>query len=446
VAVTDVIATSAVSGGEFTDYGGSNISVRGAVWSTSHDPTLASNEGGAVSDDDIGDYSVTLSGLAPGTTWYVRAYATNDTGTGYGQEVSFSTPAVLPTVTTAAASAIGATSAIGGGEVTATGGDTVYQRGLLWSTEPDITIANAQHTLLQGSGTGPFTAQMTSLSPNTTWYVRAFASNVVGHSYGQERTFTTAALTLPTVQTLSVQSVTATSAQCAGEALSDGDSPITQRGLVWSTQAEPTLETHAGQAAVGTGTGEFASEVTALAPATMYYVRAYATNAVGTAYGEPCAFTTAAASADPDPATAPTVTTASIADLASTSAQSGGTVSEDGGAVVLARGVVWSTAGDPTLENNVGQTADGQGEGDFTSEITGLLPETTYYVRAYATNSVGTAYGEQLSFITPDPAAASTELPGACALIPLLAIALLCWMFRMVTVPYESAPRERRRK
>jgi hypothetical protein len=442
VDATDVTATEAVCGGDLTDNGGSSISARGVAWSTQHNPTLESNEGSATSDSIFSIYSVTLTGLAPGTTYFARAFATNDTGTGYGQEVSFSTPAVLPTVTTAAVSAIGTTSATCGGEVTASGGAAVYQRGILWSSAPDITVANAQHTLPAGDGTGPFSAAMTGLTPGTTWYVRAFASNSVGHGYGQERTFTTTVPVLPTVQTLSPQDVTATSARCAGQALSDGGSAITQRGLVWSNLPEPTLDSCTGQAADGTGTGEFTADMTALSPATTYYVRAYATNGVGTAYGEAQGFTTAPA--DPAPASVPTVTTASVTNITSTGAQSGGTVSDDGGATVTARGVVWSTAESPTLADSLGQTSDGQGEGNFTSEIANLPPETTCYVRAYATNAVGTAYGATQTFTTaaapvdpnqPDPQPAT---PMPCALLPLLGLGLLFWMFRLVTVPLST--------
>ncbi len=100
------------------------------------------------------------------------------------------------------------------------------------------------------------------------------------------------------------------------------------------------------------------------------------------------------------PPTAPTVITAEITNITSTSSTSGGNVTDDGGAPVIARGVVWSTSQNPTLEDYEGFTEDGLGEGEFTSELTELLPETTYYSRAYAENSVGIGYGEELSFET----------------------------------------------
>ena len=96
--------------------------------------------------------------------------------------------------------------------------------------------------------------------------------------------------------------------------------------------------------------------------------------------------------------TLPTVTTNSVSDIGVDIATCGGNVTSDGGASVTGRGVCWSTSPNPTVSNN--HTTDGSGTGSFTSGMTGLTPNTTYYVRAYATNSVGTAYGAQVSFTT----------------------------------------------
>jgi hypothetical protein len=98
------------------------------------------------------------------------------------------------------------------------------------------------------------------------------------------------------------------------------------------------------------------------------------------------------------PASLPTVTTAVVSGVTSTSATSGGNVTADGGATITARGVCWSTSANPTTTNSC--TSDGSGSGSFTSSITGLTQATTYHVRAYATNSVGTAYGEERTFTT----------------------------------------------
>ncbi|MCK4344858.1 MAG: carboxypeptidase-like regulatory domain-containing protein, partial [Bacteroidales bacterium] len=95
---------------------------------------------------------------------------------------------------------------------------------------------------------------------------------------------------------------------------------------------------------------------------------------------------------------APSVNTTTVSNITVNAAQSGGNISSDNGSPVTARGVCWSTSSPPTTANDT--TRNGSGTGSFTSNITGLTPNTKYYVRAYATNSVGTAYGNQISFTT----------------------------------------------
>jgi len=120
-------------------------------------------------------------------------------------------------------------------------------------------------------------------------------------------------------------------------------------------------------------------------------------------------------SPDPAPAppsggggTMPVLTTQNVTSITGTTATAGGTVSAEGGSAVTARGVAWGTAQNPTTANST--TSDGSGEGDFASIITGLIPNTDYYVRAYAINSTGTAYGNQVTFTTPDGGGGSDYL------------------------------------
>ena len=97
----------------------------------------------------------------------------------------------------------------------------------------------------------------------------------------------------------------------------------------------------------------------------------------------------------------PTVTTSAVSNVSSVMATCGGNVTSDGGNSVTARGVCWSTSQNPTVSDS--HTTDGSGMGSFTSNITGLTAGTTYYVRAYAINDVGTAYGNEVSFIAQNP-------------------------------------------
>jgi uncharacterized protein (TIGR02145 family) len=94
----------------------------------------------------------------------------------------------------------------------------------------------------------------------------------------------------------------------------------------------------------------------------------------------------------------PAVTTTPVTEILYTTATSGGTITDDGGASVFSRGVCWGTTSNPTIENN--RTTDGTGTGQFASSVTGLSLGTSYYLRAYATNSVVTVYGSEISFTT----------------------------------------------
>jgi len=100
------------------------------------------------------------------------------------------------------------------------------------------------------------------------------------------------------------------------------------------------------------------------------------------------------------PAQLATLSTTAATSIADISAVSGGNITNNGGAAITARGIVWSTNQIPTLASNLGYTNDGTGTGSFTSTLTSLTANTTYYVRAYATNSAGTAYGNDVSFTT----------------------------------------------
>jgi uncharacterized protein (TIGR02145 family) len=105
------------------------------------------------------------------------------------------------------------------------------------------------------------------------------------------------------------------------------------------------------------------------------------------------------------------LTSTSASSIGSNSATSGGTISKDGGSYVISRGVVWSTSQSPTIESS-SKTFDGSGIGSFTSSITGLASSTTYYIRAFAINSVGTSYGAQTSFTTSEPISTVTTATG----------------------------------
>lgn len=199
---------------------------------------------------------------------------------------------------------------------------------------------------------------------------------------------------LPTITTATIVSIASSTASGGGNISSDGGATVTERGVCWNTSANPIIsDSHTTD---GTGVGTFTSNLTGLLPTTTYHVRAYATNSSGTAYGNEVIFTTSST-----PAVLPTITTSSATAITFTSASAGGNITSDGGAVITARGICWSTSINPVISGN--HTSDGTGAGSFLSAITGLIPSTTYHIRAYATNSIGTAYGNDIMFTTQVP-------------------------------------------
>ena len=295
----------------------------------------------------------------------------------------------LATLTTTVATQITENSALVGGNVTADGNATVTERGVVYSTSSNPTIAN--NKLASGNGTGSFTCTLTDLQDNTTYYVRAYATNSVGTAYGEEISFkTNVKKSLATLTTTAATQITENSALVGGNVTADGNATVTERGVVYSTSSNPTIANN--KLASGSGTGSFTCTLTDLQDNTTYYVRAYATNSVGTAYGEEISFKTNVKKS------LATLTTTAATQITANSALVGGNVTADGNATVTERGVVYGTSSNPTIDGN--KLASGNGTGSFTCTLTGLQGNTTYYVRAYATNSVGTAYGAQISFTT----------------------------------------------
>ena len=172
---------------------------------------------------------------------------------------------------------------------------------------------------------------------------------------------------------------------------SSGGSPVTAVGLCWSTSPNPTIGGPNSLTSGAFSTGIVASYLNGLLPNTLYYVRAFAINSAGTAYGNQITFSTFS------PAL-PTLTTTAVTGVTGGVANSGGNVTNDGGAFVNEKGVCWSTSPSPTIADN--KSVGGSNTGIYTNIANGLVPSTTYYLRAYATNVAGTAYGNQVSFTT----------------------------------------------
>lgn len=279
--VSNITATSASCGGNVTADGGTAITERGLCWSTANAPTV---DGGShiANGTGTGSFTAMMSGLAPNTVYYVRAYATNARGTAYGEQKQFTTQSGLPTVTVNAVSNITATSAVCGGSISSNGGFAVSDKGLVWSTAQYPTL-NDNHISL-GNGDAPFTGSMTNLSIGTTYYVRAYATNANGTAYSEQRSFATGS-GLPTVTT-TASTLTDSTVATGGNVTSDGGFPVTARGICYGPLPYPNLTSTYSHTTNGSGTGYYSSSFTLPVGSGIYYVRAYATNANGTSYGE----------------------------------------------------------------------------------------------------------------------------------------------------------------
>ncbi len=390
--VTTINGTSATSGGNITSQGGSAVTARGVCWSTASKPTLV--DSCTSNGTGTGTFTSFITGLTANTTHFVRAYATNTSGTAFGNEMTFFTASdlFLPKITTAVTSDISPTAAVSGGSVSSDGGAPVTVKGVCWSTTANPTTTATCSS--NGTGTGIFSSQISGLTSGLTYHVRAYATNAVGTAYGLDQNFSTSSAP-PTVLTTATSLLTNSSAVSGGNVTLGGGAAIIARGVCWSTSVNPA--TTDSCTTDGTGTGQFNSTLTGLTSGTSYHVRAYATNSNNvTTYGSDLTFTTLAA------VKIPTVTTGILVSSRTTTAASGsGNVISDGGGPVTVRGLCWGTSFTPALgiQGNTCQP-NGSGTGKFTSIISGLNSGTLFFVRAYATNSAGTAYGSSVGFRT----------------------------------------------
>lgn len=330
--------------------------------------------GNGVAQSTTTGTTVSISALSPGTSYYLRVYAKtscNETFSGYGTSSAFTTTtvAILPTLTTTASIATSVTTALSGGNIVSDGGSPITSKGVCWGPNLNPTILNSRST--DGTGNGSYSSNISGLTPNTIYHVRAYATNSVGTGYGSDVQFSTLP-TAPIIGSINQPSCT----QSYGSVVLNG-LPI---GGTWTI-----IRTPGGTTITGSGSN---TTISGLDPGTYTF---QVTNAAGSISGSSAIVTINAQMMTP------TIMTSSVIDATQSNASSGGNVTSDGGATVTARGVCWSTTSSPTILNS--KTSDGLSIGTFTSTITGLINGVTYHIRAYATNCKGTAYGSDIQYI-----------------------------------------------
>ena len=449
--VSSITSTGATCGGNIPANNCILFTDRGVCWSTSQNPTVADAHTG--DGTGAGAFTSTLTGLTPSTTYYVRAYSINSMDTTYGNEVSFTTESDTPsgdgqpcpgtpTVTDHEGNVyntvlIGSqcwmrenlrttTSPSTGTYLIPADGNTYTYTGKLarWYNNDSTTYAPMNYGLLYNwnAATDTFNTTYEETSLNTN-YAEALSVSFTEYRRG----ICPAGWHLPSDAEWNTMEETVS-------------------GSDWQPSYATTLEARGSHAGKLAGGADWHSTSNFNAPGNMdyadrnasgfsvipagfrhnlyfgdagrsamfwtstqrdgdaaYYRVLYYENAtVLRYYDSKCnGFSVRCILDDTVTATLPTVTTDTVSDITTTTATSGGNVTADGGATVTARGVCWNATGTPTVSDN--HTTDGTGTGVFTSTLTGLMPNTTYYVRAYATNSEGTAYGNEVTFTTECP-------------------------------------------
>ena len=188
VEVSNIYTYSAVCKGRVQDDGGLQVLSKGVCWNSTGNPTISDYR--SIDGKGIGEFTSTIKGLAPNTTYYVKAYATNANGTSYSNCVSFKTQPELAVISDISFTSVTKTTAQCSASIISAGGETVTERGFCWGKTPMPTIANNKIALY--GGVGAFSATIENLESGTQYYIRAYAITKAGTSYSVERTFTTA--------------------------------------------------------------------------------------------------------------------------------------------------------------------------------------------------------------------------------------------------------------
>ena len=241
---------------------------------------------------------------------------------------------------------------------------------------------------------------LTNLLKDSTYYIRVYHTNAGTATGGFNICVNGVQATAPVVTTGSKTNVVTTSATLIGNIVNGGGFPVTTSGIVYSTSPAPVLGAFGVIDSVNVPVvtaGVFNRNIGGLLPSTTYYYRAYATNAIGTTYGADSTFTTLSS------AVVPSVLTVAAINLNTTTATVRGNITSNGGDPVVTSGIVFSTSGIPTI-GAAGVTDSTTNplvaSGNYQFALAGLTQSTKYYFRAYATNTVGTAYGALDSFTT----------------------------------------------
>ena len=389
VSASSVIDTVAISGGNISSNGGAPIIARGVCWSTSSNPTILGNK--TTDSTGIGSFTSKLKGLTPNTTYYVRAYATNSFGTAYGNEQSFKTYSKGSQIVT---------------DIDGNVYHTVTLGDQTWMVE-NLRTTKLLNGIQLSSISDGFQWSSTVNSLSYCWYGNDSIGNK--NTYGalynwytvNTRKLAPAGWHIPTKDEINTLSAYLGGNLSAGSKLKESGNTHWSSANTDATNTTGFTALPGGYRSGTTGDyhylgtlGVFWSSSDSLLNAGRYIMTNtgsemnYSVDNKMNGFSVRCIKDVALA----------VLTTKSATAITDSTAILGGNISSNGGGAIIARGICWSTSAGPTISGN--KTSDSTGIGSFTSKLKGLTPNTTYYVRAYATNSLGTAYGNEFSFKT----------------------------------------------
>ncbi len=380
--VTDILTSTATMNAETASEGSPKYTKRGFVYGKNHNPTTADVTITAEVNEKS-NYSAKVSGLQPGATYYVRAFAENSKGIAYSSnEVSFTTIESITSVSTSNVTEVDVVNgkATFNGSITAAGNPVYSEKGFCYNTSGEPTTAENKITV-SGSNSGEYVYRCAGLGSNTTYYVRAYAIQCGITYYGTTTSFSTDQ-SATTISTSAATNITSSSATLNGSIIKAGSPAYSEKGFCYCRGYTPTIN-DTKITVSGNNSGNFSVSISNLEYNTSYYFRAYAIQNGKTIYGESLYFRTSYIQAE--------VQTSEATNIGYNSLTFNGSVTSVGDPYITERGFCYSDSYSfPSISHNRIKVS-GVAYGTFKADVKGLSESTTYYIRSYVIQD-GTVY------------------------------------------------------